>query len=190
MSEGDEGHFSAQLLDGERVVWTGAPYKGLRLTPRDGLLIPFSLLWGGFAIFWESNVVRKGAPVFFMLWGVPFILMALFVIAGRFVVDAWLRNCTRYALTNQRILIARSGPFPKFTTLNLDSMSTVQFTPEANGRGTLRFGPQLPMWGMNGFGAWVPAMDPVPQFLAVDGGEGLFRQIQLEIRRQSQRESR
>jgi len=184
---GDDGHFSTRLLDGERILWTGAPAKGLLLTPRDWLLIPFSLVWGSFVVFWESKVVaQKSVPLFFILWGVPFVLIGIFFIVGRFIADAWLRGRTQYALTNQRILIERSGAFAKFAALYLDRLPDVQLTSGANGRGTLRFGPQAPILGRNGFANWMPALDPVPQFLAVDDAERVFDQIQQAIRKRSQ----
>jgi hypothetical protein len=178
----DEGRISIPLLDGERIIWTGAPANGLLFTARDWLLIPFSLLWGGFAIFWESGVAQKGVPLFFLLWGVPFVLIGLFLIIGRFFADAWLRGRTRYALTNRRILIERGGAFPKFTALHLDTMPATQFAPGAAGRGTLRFGDPAPMWGRNGFGSWMPALDPTPQFLAIDDAQRVFQLIQRTLR--------
>jgi hypothetical protein len=178
----DDGDFSAQLLDGERVIWTGAPAQGLLFRARDWLLIPFSLLWAGFVVFWESTVVSKGAPLFFWLWGIPFVLIGVFMLVGRFIADAWLRSKIRYALTNRRILIDRAGPFPKFTALYLDTLPTVQLEQHAEGRGTLRFGPETPMWGANSFASWMPTTDPVPQFLAIDDAVDVFRKIQRAIR--------
>ncbi len=67
--------FTNCLLKGEKIVWSGQPSQGLLLTGR--LLIPFSLLWGGFAIFWESSALATTSPVFVKLWGVPFLLIGL-----------------------------------------------------------------------------------------------------------------
>jgi hypothetical protein len=53
----------AQALDsGESLIWSGAPRKGLVLRSSDAYMIPFSLLWGGFAVFWEVGAVRTNGP--------------------------------------------------------------------------------------------------------------------------------
>jgi len=179
------GDFTGRLLDGETVVWSGRPGQGVRLTARDGLLIPFSLMWGGFAIFWEASVLHGSAPFFFRLFGVPFVLLGLYFMAGRFLVDAWLRSKTRYAVTNRRILIVRSAPFGSFLSLYLDRLPDVEMTEDSRGCGTLRFGPATPMWGYGGrggFAVWTPALDPTPQFIAIDNPQSVFNQIQNSIR--------
>ncbi len=62
-----------RLVRDEKIIWSGRPAQGLLLTGRDGLLIPFSLMWGGFAIFWETSVLKlPQAPAVMKVWGVPF----------------------------------------------------------------------------------------------------------------------
>jgi hypothetical protein len=73
---------SAELALGENLLWSGRPPDGLRLTGRDLFMIPFSIMWGGFAIAWESLVVLKGAPLLFRLWGIPFVLIGLYIMSG------------------------------------------------------------------------------------------------------------
>ena len=49
--------FRNRLLPGETILWTGRPAQGLMLTGRDGFLVPFSLFWGGFAIFSAMDAI-------------------------------------------------------------------------------------------------------------------------------------
>jgi hypothetical protein len=178
----DDSEFRWPLLPGETVIWSGRPAQGVLFTGRDGLLIPFSLMWGGFAVLWEISVLRAGAPLLFRLWGIPFVLVGIYFIAGRFAIDAWLRGDTRYAVTDRRILIARSGPWRGFTALGLDRLPDVRLSLRGDGRGTLRFGqPASMFWSRQSFGAWSPALDPTPQFIAIDDAQGVFDQIQRAI---------
>ncbi len=95
------------------LLWTGNPAQGLRFRAADLGLVPFSFLWFGFAIFWEYSAVSGGTPLFFRLWGVPFLLVGLYISLGRFFVDA--RTYERTRLTASRRTKRSSfatGPFP------------------------------------------------------------------------------
>jgi hypothetical protein len=105
MSIESERVLAAELGRDERILWSGMPWQGLRLAPTDAFLIPFSLLWGGFAFFWEASVIRAGGPIFFALWGVPFVIVGLYIIAGRFFVNSYLRR-----LAVVRCRLAGYGP--------------------------------------------------------------------------------
>ena len=101
-----------ELGSHERILWAGKSRQGLVFRPSDTFLIPFSLLWGGFAFFWEYSVLTGGAPLFFALWGIPFVLVGSHFIVGRFLVDTRQRAKTVYGLTNERLLII-SGLFTR-----------------------------------------------------------------------------
>ena len=151
-------------MPGERLVWSGQPKQGIMLTSRDALLVPFSLLWGGFALFWNVSVWKMDADWFFRLWGLPFLVAGLYLIFGRFLHDAWVRSRTDYAVTNKRAIIMRG---PNVRSLDLDRLPLVDMSESANGSGTLRFGEPMSLLGRPGVGLWSPALDPTPQFVGI-----------------------
>ena len=183
----DEALFTGRLMSGERILWTGRPAVGVLFTSRDFFMVPFSLFFLGFSIFWMAGATAatsaasasgRGFDIFFPLFGVPFILAGLFFTMGRFAADAWLRGRTAYALTNRRILISRAGPFSSFTALPLGQLPDVRLSEDGRGRGTIRFGAAASLWNNRSMAVWMPSLDPTPQFLAIDGVRSVFDRIQ------------
>lgn len=170
--------FQGRLLPGERVLWEGQPAQGLLMTSRDALLIPFSLVWCGFAVFWTFGANGMGAPPFFLLWGAMFICIGLYFVVGRFAADAWLRRRTYYAVTDRRVLILRLAPLSKFTAIGLSQLPDLDLTERNDGRGTIRFGQAISMWGNRNMAGWSPALDPTPQFIAIAEARRIFDLIQ------------
>jgi hypothetical protein len=142
--------FRNELLSGENVLWTGQPNRNVVFHPKDALLIPFSLLWGGFAIFWEAGVLGMWGSTtktpenvtnwFFALWGVPFILIGQYLIWGRFVYDWWCKKRVFYAATNRRILVLSIARGRRLISIYLESLPFINKTVRADGIGTLSFG--------------------------------------------------
>jgi len=142
--------FQPDLLRDEKVVWAGQPDPRFRFSGGDIFLVPFSILWGGFAIFWEAAVLGflggKGtAPGFFVLWGIPFVLVGQYLIWGRFLYKRYRNRRTFYALTNQRVLILTTTRSRQLLTLFLNQLPIINKMVRRDASGTLEFG-SSPNW--------------------------------------------
>jgi hypothetical protein len=143
----------------ERVLWSGQPRQGFVLRGADAFMIPFSLLWGGFAFFWEATVLHSDAPLFFALWGIPFVLAGVYMIVGRFFVEAKQRERTWYGVTNDRVIIISGLLSRKVKSLNLRTLTDLSLTQTKNGEGSISFGSGSPFGSMfGGFAGW-PGME-------------------------------
>lgn len=147
MLENTSEKFIDELIPGEKLIWSGRPQQGLVLRSSDILMIPYSLLMGGFMFLWVFSSVFYGGPFHIMLWDIPFILIFLYITIGRFFVDMVKRNKTYYALTDERAIII-SGVFNQnIKTLDLKKVPEINISAKGNGKGTITFGAlQLGAW--------------------------------------------
>ena len=96
------------LRPGEQLLWHGKPDPAVWFTPADLYVIPVSVLWCGFAIFWEAGVSGEGGPVA-GIWGIPFVAAGLYFVFGRFFGKRYPKRRTVYAITTQRALVVTGG---------------------------------------------------------------------------------
>jgi hypothetical protein len=145
------------LAAGERLLWCGRPTRPVRLRPLDALLIPFSLLWAGFTVFWEASVLQKGSH-FMEIWGIPFVAIGIYLVIGRFVMDARAWRSTVYGVTSDRVLVI--GGFFRVTVYShpLPLVSAAQLAEHADGTATVTLLPQMipSVWQgkQAGWGLW------------------------------------
>ncbi len=136
-----ESELIPHLLAGEKLVWTGRPKTGVRFRPTDAFIIPFSLVWCGFVVFWEATAIAMGAPLLFMLFGIPFVLVGLYMLIGRFFFDAKRRAKTVYGISNNRIIIKSGVVRTQVESMNIKSISEISFTQKQDLSGTITLGP-------------------------------------------------
>jgi hypothetical protein len=166
-----------RLEAGERLLWWDQPKQGLMLRKSDLYLIPFSLFWAGFAIIWETLAVTGNAPWFFKLWGIPFVLIGIYFVGGRFFYDSSRRRRLYYGLTDSRVLIATPN---SCRTLTLDSLGEIMLEEERNGEGTIAFGREPPVWANAGWWSGIPTVPTLERIREA-------RQVFAAIRRAQKR---
>jgi hypothetical protein len=177
-----QSEIQRELGAGEKLLWSGQPRQGLRLNITDVFIIPFSLLWCGFAIFWEATAINGHAPLLFKLWGVPFVAIGLYMVFGRFFVDARTRARTYYGVTNQRLVIVTGGFSRRVRALPWQSLSPATLTERGDGGGIIRFGPQLPFGlsqPVNFGGSSGSGQSPFPALDLADRAREAYNAIKL-----------
>lgn len=147
--------FRDELKPGEKLLWTGRPRQGIILRRADWLLVPFSLAWCIFVIYWEKTVISNSATSGIWLVGIPFILVGLYLLVGRFFLDQARRASLFYALTNERAIIITGQEKKRIRTVVIRQEPQINTTRQGGGRGTITFGPLHPL-------AWVVTASGVP----------------------------
>jgi hypothetical protein len=134
-----ESRLRDELEDGEHPIWTGQP-RPWSFARRELTTFLFGIPFLGFALFWEASVLgitgkstsKQGsmAPLFFRLWGIPFILVGLYLVLTP-LRERIKAARTAYVLTDRRALILEGSVLGAYTVRRysrerLASMSRVQ----------------------------------------------------------------
>jgi hypothetical protein len=155
--------FFSELLPGEKIEWTGSPNPAVLFHEEDWGAIPFSLIWGGFAIFWLVgatgiwdiwvNRPNKTFEYFGLIWGTPFVLVGQYLIWGRFLYARWRKRGTYFALTNRRALIVYQGIKTRLSSsAYFEHLAMVDKRVRSDGNGCISFGGPVRgewQWGKN-----------------------------------------
>jgi len=140
-----QNRLARELEPGERVLWNGRPNHRRWLYPQDAVLAPFSLAFGGFSILWEASVLSSQSghgKLQAALWGVPFVVIGLYLMAGRLFARRWLRKRTLYAATEARALSIEPSwtGGERVTSVWFSAFPPVDEQLARNGRGTIWIG--------------------------------------------------
>ena len=168
----------------EKIYWAGQPKKGIFFTSNDISQIPFSLVWCGISIFWV--VFASQFSIYFAMIGIPFVLIGLNLVFGRFIIDAIKRKNTIYALTGDRLLIV-SGIFRKTVkSFNLSTLSDLELDEKSNGSGSITIGPknQLKTFGLGSRIKWESRIEATPLFYLIQDVKSVYNKI-IEIQQSS-----
>jgi membrane protein implicated in regulation of membrane protease activity len=99
------------LRPGEELLWCGRPDPGVIFSAADAIVIPFSIVWLGVALAFVAGSQSVGAPPAFRAVGILFVLIGIYLLAGRFV-TRWLgKRRTVYGITGDRVLIQAGSSF-------------------------------------------------------------------------------
>lgn len=147
--------FQGRLAADEDVLWYGQPKATVLLDANDIFLVPFSLLWCGFAFFWEGSVIAAllrgetksgngGDLLEFAIFGVIPILVGLYMVVGRFFGKRWLRRRTHYFVTNERAVSLIKVKAGRILSLDLERLTALRKSVRKDGVGTIQLEKQSP----------------------------------------------
>jgi hypothetical protein len=167
--------FQKHLRPGETLLWVGRPVQGIVFRRTDWGLIPFSLIWTSMAV-WQARFLGRSldallnpCPTVVILGMLAF---GVYLLVGRFVVDAWQRSRTWYGLSDRRALILYVGRTVCFNTVEGAECKAATLQRQADGSGTIIFETREvdPYWvGREGRGGFLDSTRPSsPAFEGID----------------------
>jgi hypothetical protein len=144
-----EAVIQAELGHGEQLLWAGPARTGILLRAGDGFLIAFSLLWCAMVSYGLVTTIAQGDPQawFGAVVLSAFLLFGLYLLVGRFLVDARRRRGTCYGLSSERVIIVSGLSRRVVRSLNLDTLADVTLSERRDGSGSILFGLHSPFWG-------------------------------------------
>jgi hypothetical protein len=142
------------LGSNEKLIWVGQPKTGITLKLKDIYELLFSILFCTVLVFMMRSVLV--VSVWFLPFFIPFILVGLLFLFGRYFIDAHLRKKTYYALSNKRIIIKSNAMYKKIRSVDLAALSKIEYEEERDRSGTIDLGIAYPTMPGRGGISWFP----------------------------------
>lgn len=133
-----------ELNSGESVRWSAQP-DPRRMSRTSWPMVLFGLVWTAFSLFWVWGAAGFGQPDrleggwwLFPLFGVPFVLIGLAMLASPFVLHRKAR-ATVYAITDRRAILIEGGWGLSIRSLAPRSLDDQERRQRADGSGDIIF---------------------------------------------------
>lgn len=178
--------FSEELLVGEAILWQGRPDPNVIFAKADVLMVPFSLIFLIFAIFFELRILSVAfyprVPREVWLFhgiGLLFVLIGGYLAIGRFYLKKRKKLKTWYALTNKRALIMSHFLERRVDAVDLKSALSASKIIGRKGTGSIIFGTEGAFLAHYlGFEYMNYKNQVAPAFYDINNVEGVFRLIE------------
>lgn len=155
-----EKEFEYELIEGEKLLWTGKPRKGILFESTDRFYIPVSLIFTAVATMIFITVRKAEINSAFQWYILLFVIVGFYNLFGRFFYDSWRRANISYAITGTRAII-RSGIFTKkYRSIYISDISELNKKFRQDGSGTIIFGPDIVLYWVSR----IPRTDLPPKF--------------------------
>lgn len=100
-----EPGLAGYLQPGEQVLWTGRPDPRVELGGSEVVVVSSGIAFIGIAVIWEIGAgLLGGAPWYFLLFGLMFIAVGVYMAIGWPVRVRYVRAHTRYVVTDRRAI--------------------------------------------------------------------------------------
>ena len=201
MQADPETLFTPEQAPGETLLWSGQPQQGFLLRRSDLIWVPISLAAGGLSVAVEGWLVwtlwqvlqlgdHSSMGLFILvglgvlaLVGLVLVLLAAFLVLGRFWFDSLRRQKTFYALTDRRVMICSTIIKKRIRSVALDPKIKVILAPHANRSGSIYLNSDVYAWWLlMGPPWWLPLWPDVeayqPPFVErIAQAEEVYKQI-------------
>lgn len=172
-----------RLRPGERLLWAGRPRRGIVFRSSDLFVTPFSIFWGVSAIYTANAALRSRVPLFFRITGLFFVAVGIYLMIGRFFLDAWRRGRTYYGLTDRRIVIASGLARGTLRSFDLSTLADLSLKETRGGLGTIALRANIPRAVWFGGGTWPGAYNAVyPTLEMIERPRDVYDRIRDAIR--------
>ena len=139
------------LKPGEALVWAGFPRQGLVLRPNDPLMMVAVLAFCAIGAFIEYALIAGGGSVVSTLWrDSSFLLLGLYVLVGRHLLDTIIRSRVAYALTDHRVLFFSGFLSRSVRAFDVRTLSRVSLEDGKAGVGSVILGSESRWFSLRG----------------------------------------